>query len=180
MRRVLLLLGLIAGMLFLTPTAALACSCVERSAASDVKRADSVFEGTLAWSSGTFSDASYGVRVDRVFKGKAAAFEKVRSKAQEADCPLGSPVAERRYLFFVRGEHPGQMQVEGCSGTEESTDALVADVTAVTGESSAPLPAATPTAEAGSSGLGFLGWTVVALGVALLVMLGATGLKRSF
>lgn len=179
MRRVLLVLGLLAGLLFLTPSAALACTCVERSTATHVKRADSVFEATLAWTSSNGVDATYGVEVEEVFKGRAATFEKLRTAPNVGSCGLGELATQRRYVFFVQGEHPGQMQVEACGGSALANATLLAEVAASAGAPSAPVPAPEPTAEAGMEGLGLLGWTVVAGGVGLIVMLGTTALKRS-
>lgn len=174
------MVALLGGLVFLTPTAALACSCVQQSTAAAVKKADSVFTAKLAWTTSNGVDATYGVEVDQVFKGKAATFEKLRTAANAAACGLGDPVPEQRYVFFVQGEHPGQMQVEACGGSDLLGDALLSEVQASAGAPSAPVAAPAPTAEAGHTGLGFIGWTLVVAGVGLIVLLGTTALKRSF
>lgn len=180
MRRVLLVVALLGGLIFLTPTAALACSCVQRTTAAEVKRADTIVEATLAWTTSNGVDATYGVDVEQVYKGKAATFEKLRTGPNAALCGLGDPVPERRYVFFLQGEHPGQMQVEACGGSALSNQALLSAVQAATGDPTAPVAAPAPTAAAGHTGLGFVGWTLVVLGVGLIVLLGTTALKRSF
>lgn len=178
MRRLLLAILVGSGLVLLAPSPALACSCVLATPSEYVERADTVFEGTLAWMSSDGRDASYGVEVDQVFKGRAATFEKLRSAADSAACGLGELVTERRYVFFVQGENPGQMRVGSCGGTSLATADLVAEVTQVAGESTEPIPARTPVAEAGREGLGLIGWTVVGGFVALLVLMGTTALKR--
>lgn len=180
MRRALILVALIAGMVFWTPTAALACSCVQRSTDASVKQADSVFEGKVVWTSSNGVEATYGVDVAQVFKGKAATFEKLRTLPYGAPCSLADPVTEQRYVFFVQGEHPGQMQIKACGGTDLSTAKLVDQVEAATGEVMEPVPASGGIVEADSQGLGFVGWAVVVTAVGLLVLLGTTALKRSF
>ncbi|RZI83754.1 MAG: hypothetical protein EOO67_17125 [Microbacterium sp.] len=180
MRRILLVVGLLVGLVFLTPTAALACSCVQQSTAAAVKKADTVVEATLAWTTTNGVDATYGVDVEQVYKGRAATFEKLRTAPNAAACGLGDPVPQRRYVFFLKGEHPGQMQVEACGGSALTSDTLLAEVRASTGDPSAPVAAAAPVEEAGHTGLGFIGWTLVVAGVGLIVLLGTTALKRSF
>lgn len=181
MRRLLLVVALLCGLVFLTPTAALACSCVQSSTAANVKKADTVFEGTLAWTSNNGVDATYGVDVVQVFKGQAASYEKLRSAApNEAACGLTSPVTDRRYLFYVRGVHPGQMKVERCGGSQLSSDALVAEVRAATGTSAAPVPADRPTVAAGDDGLGTFGWWVLGGGAAVVAALSAIAVKTRF
>lgn len=181
MRRALLVVALLTGLVFLTPTAALACSCVQAPTATHVKRADTVFEATLAWSANNGVEATYGVNVAQVFKGTAASFEKLRSAApNEVACELASPVTNRRYVFYVQGEHPGQMEVEACGGSEPSSDAVIAAVTAVTGASTEPVAAPRATAEAESTGLGTFGWIVIGGAAAVVAGLCAIALRTRF
>lgn len=177
MKRLLLVLGLVAGMLLVAPSAALACSCAAASTATHVKQADSVFEGNLAWSSSTAVDATYGVDVTGVFKGRAATFEKLRSVTTSRTCGRGPLATERKYVFFVQGENPGQMQVDGCGGTALSDPTLLAEVEAASGPASDPIPAKQATAEADGLGLGWLGWIIVVGGVAVVVALAVTTLR---
>lgn len=138
MSRFLLVVGMIAGLLFLTPTAAIACSCAEAGVAAQVKRADTIVDATLAWRSGNGVETTYGIEVAEVYKGKAATQEKLRTPADGAACGLGDLATEERYLFFIRGEHPGEMRVDLCGGSTAYTAALAQQVAAITGEPTGP------------------------------------------
>lgn len=175
-RRLLLVLGLVTGMLLLTPEQALACSCVMRSTAEQVQAADTVLAGTIEWTSTDGQQRTYSVRVDGVYKGAAAEHERLISPAQAAACGLGELAVDRRYLFFAQGEHPGQLRVNLCGGSTAYSVSLEREVIAASGIAQPPLPDRRPIAEEPSSGFS---WAAVA-GVAGIaaVLVGAVVLGR--
>lgn len=138
MKRLILVLGLVCGVLLATPTAAHACSCVQRTPAEQTNRADTVLEGTVAWVSTNQLETTYGVDVASVYKGQSASFEKLRTTATSASCGVTGLVVNQRYLFLAQGEHPGQMKIDACGGTAAYSNALDAQISAVTGEPGGP------------------------------------------
>jgi hypothetical protein len=84
-------------------------------------------------------ESTYSVSVDQVFKGKAAAREKLISPADEAACGLGSLATNERYLFFIQGVHPGRMKVNVCNGSAPYDARTAAAVEAVTGAPGGPI-----------------------------------------
>ena len=137
--RTLLVLAVAAGILVLTPTASWACSCASVPTATQVRHADTVVDGTLKWIASNGMETTYSVSVDQVFKGKAAAREKLIGPADEAACGLGSLATNERYLFFIDGEHPGRMTVNSCSGSGPYDVKTAAEVEAVTGVPGGPI-----------------------------------------
>ncbi|MCZ4499764.1 MAG: hypothetical protein JWQ74_2317 [Marmoricola sp.] len=138
MRRLLLVLAVAAGMLVLTPGTSWACSCVQSSVAQHVKNAGTVVDATVQWVSSNGIETTYSVEVAGQYKGKAAQREKLVGPASEAACGLGDLAAGERYLFFVKGRHPGQMKVDACGGSLPYDATTAAQVAAVTGPATGP------------------------------------------
>ncbi|MFL6160024.1 MAG: hypothetical protein ACJ72D_28380 [Marmoricola sp.] len=182
MRRILFVVALIAGLVFLTPSAALACSCVVSTPQEQVQRAGTILDGSVVWSATNGLETTYSVKVDQVFKGRAAAREKLITNANEGSCGLGELATGKRYLFFVSGEHPGRMTVSLCGGTTAYDAALVAKVQAATGPPHGPVatPASRSTKVDDSRTRGTSVGTVVATAVVLgLVLGGLLWLRRA-
>ncbi|MCW2785132.1 MAG: hypothetical protein JWP74_1649 [Marmoricola sp.] len=178
MKRLLLVLAVTAGLLVLSPGTSWACSCVSSTPVQQVKRADTVFTGQVVWTASNGISTRYGVKVAGVFKGRAGVREELLSPLNSASCGLGQLAVDKTYVFFVHGEHPGQMQVDSCGGTTVSSTGLVTTVQAATGPPQAPVrPPAGPVAGPGHHGTStwhLLGYAVLAL----LVVAGATAVVR--
>jgi len=141
MKRVLVILLLAAGMVLVSPSVALACSCAQTSVAQQTKDADTVVGGTLEWVADNGIDRTYSVAVDQVFKGIAGLREKVHSPADEASCGLGELATDKQYVFFVNGKHPGRLTATLCGGTAPYGEQVVTEVQKETGEEPVePLP----------------------------------------
>ncbi|WP_183407750.1 hypothetical protein [Nocardioides marmoriginsengisoli] len=137
--RTLLVLAVAAGILVLTPSASWACSCAMVPTAASVKHAETVVDGTLKWVASNGVETTYSVSVDKVYKGRAAAREKLVGPADEAACGLGSLATDERYLFFINGTHPGRMRVSLCGGTVPYDARTAAEIQAVTGVPRGPM-----------------------------------------
>jgi len=142
--RMLLVLAVAVGMLVLTPTTSWACSCAVQSTAEYVGRADTIVDATLVWTSTNGLERTYSLQVDKVFKGSAAAREKVLTNASDAACGLGLLATDERYLFFIKGEHLGQMSSGLCGGTGPYDAARAAEIEAITGSPKGPTELAVP------------------------------------
>lgn len=142
--RFLLVLTVTVGMLVLTPTPSWACSCAGQSTAQHVKRADTIVDGTLVWTSTNGMERTYSLAVDRVFKGKAAQREKVLTQAREAACGLGELATGERYLFFIKGVHLGQMSTGLCNGSGPYNARVAAEIEAITGAPTGPTELSAP------------------------------------
>ncbi len=140
MTRFLFVLAVTAGLLMLTPQPSWACSCASMTTAEHVKRADTVIDGNLEWTASNGLTTTYSVKVDDVFKGRAGVREKLLSPAYASACGLGDLATNKRYIFFVTGEHPGTMQVDLCNGSAPYDAALAAQVQSATGPPGAPIP----------------------------------------
>ncbi|MBO9522723.1 MAG: hypothetical protein J7518_14420 [Nocardioidaceae bacterium] len=180
MRRFLVVLLLAAGMVLVSPSVALACSCVASTPAQAAKRADTVVVATLEWRQDNGIDASYGIRVDQVFKGIAGMREKVHSSASEASCGLGELATDEVYVFFLQGKHPGRLSANQCSGTAPYGEQVVTAVEKATGDPVEPLPTFSGEAEPSSDGPDRIRF--VGIGVIVLALLGggALVLRRRF
>lgn len=137
--RMLFVLAVTAGLLVLAPGTSWACSCVQSSPIEQVRRVETVVDGTVAWVSSNGIETTYSVEVDRVFKGKAAEREKLITAANEAACGLGMLTVDKRYLFFIDGVHPGRMRVSLCGGSAPYGDELAAQIEAATGAPTGPV-----------------------------------------
>jgi len=142
--RMLLVLAVAVGMLVLTPTTSWACSCAVEPTAQYVGRADTIVDATLVWTSTNGLERTYSLQVDKVYKGSAAAREKVLTNASDAACGLGLLATDERYLFFIKGEHLGQMSSGLCSGTGPYDAARAAEIEAITGAPKGPTELAVP------------------------------------
>ena len=138
-RRLLLAAALTFGMLVLTPSPSWACSCAVRSAAQQVRDAVTIASGTVDWTATDGQTRTYKVDVDAVYKGSAAASEKLSTNASEAACGVADLAPGKRYLFFIEGQHPGTMRIGLCGGTTAYADPLVRQVEAITGPPTEPL-----------------------------------------
>ncbi len=129
--------------------------------------AGTVASGTVEWTATDGQSRTYEVKIDAVYKGSAAAAEKLRTSANEASCGVGNLAPGKRYLFFIQGKHPGAMGINLCGGTTAYDDALAGQVAAITGPPAKPLaaPAATGQPEnADHTGL------VIGLGALVLLL----------
>lgn len=170
MTRLLLALAVALGLLVLTPSPSFACSCAMESFEKQVARAGTVASGTVDWTATDNQTLTYKVDFDAVYKGSAAGSEKLTTSANEASCGLTDLDSGTRYLFLIEGRHPGAMSVGLCGGTVELTEAVAAEVVAVTGPPGKPLSG--PSAESEPDGSS-LGTYLAAGGAVLLVALGA-------
>jgi len=181
----LVVLGTCAGMVLLTPSVALACSCVRSSVADQVDRADTVVGGELEWATTNGLERTYSLKVDEVYKGVSGIREKIVSPASDAACGLGELATGERYVFFIHGRHPGRMTVDLCGGSTTYTDDVVLQVQAKTKGPFEPLPTFgdTPPPDEGGTDLVRIvgiGAFVVAFGVGAvaLVRRKRTGVDR--
>lgn len=172
MTRLLLALALGAGMVLLTPGAALACSCVERTTAEQVAAAGTVVDARLTWVADYGVEKRYGIEVGKVFKGKAAEAEKLVGAVNTAECGLGELATDERYLFFVEGEHPGLLKVNLCGGTAPYDATLAAAIEQVTGDPRDPLVYVPPASADGEDSHAST-WFIAVIGVAAVAVLGA-------
>lgn len=168
MRRVLLAAVVAAGLLVLTPTPSWACSCAARTTAQQVRSAVTVAAGTVDWTTTDGQTRTYQVDFDAVYKGAAASSEKLRTGANEASCGLANLAPDERYLFFIEGQHLGEMTIGLCGGTTSYDEALAAEVQAITGPPEEPLAVREQVEEKSDRGP----WLLLG-GVALLAAVGA-------
>jgi hypothetical protein len=170
-RHCVLAVAVVFGILVLTPSPSWACSCASTTPADQVHRAVTVAAGTLDWTATDGQTRTYKVEFDAVYKGSAAASEKLATAANEAACGVGDLAAGQRYLFFIDGEHPGAMRVGLCGGTTPYDAAVAGQVEAITGPPGEPV--ATPTAVAPSGD--DRGRTALVAGGAGVLLVLATG-----
>ena len=180
MKRLLLVVGLLTGLILLNPSAALACSCVVSTTAQQVSRAETIVDGRLEWIASDGIETTYGVKVTNLYKGKAAVREKLVGSASEASCGLGDLATNKRYLFFIKGVHRGTMSVSLCTGTAPYNAVLAAKIAAITGPPTGPYvaPGVQPVQVDDSTGSGTSVWTV--LGSAVVVIGGAVAGLRFY
>ena len=177
MKRVLLAVAVVFGILVLTPSPSWACSCASTTPSEQAQRAVTVAAGTVDWTATDGQTRTYKVEFDAVYKGAAAASEKLATPANEAACGVGDLAAGQRYLFFIDGEHPGAMRVGLCGGTTPYDAAVAGQVEAITGPPGKPL--ATPTVAAPSGDdRGRTAFIGVGAGALLLLATGAAFLLR--
>jgi hypothetical protein len=140
--------------------------------AEHVRAATTVAAGTVDWTATDGQTRTYSVDVDSVYKGAAADSEKLVTNAHEAACGLADLATDRRYLFFIEGQHPGAMRVGLCGGTVGYDDSVAARIEAVTGPPGKPLPS--PDLGGEPSGSGRTG-PIVALGLTAGLLAVAVG-----
>ena len=136
--KLLLVLALTAGLRVLSPQTSWACSCALGTTVQQVAHARTVVDGKLDWVATNGITTTYSVVVTNVYKGKAAEREKLVGPASTASCGLGPLVTDKRYLFFIDGEHPGQMNVGRCGGTKPYSLVLATKIQSITGEPTGP------------------------------------------
>jgi MYXO-CTERM domain-containing protein len=139
MKRALVILLVAAGMVLVSPSVALACSCARASVADHLDHADTVVVGTMAWVADDGIDRTFSVAVDQVFKGKAGLREKVHTSG-EASCGLGDLATDKQYVFFLEGTHPGRLTANLCGGTAPYSADVVNEVQKRTGGPFEPMP----------------------------------------
>jgi tissue inhibitor of metalloproteinase len=171
-RRLLLAAALTFGMLVLTPSPSWACSCVTAKTPQQVNDAVTVASGTVDWTATDGQTRTYKVDFDAVYKGAAAASEKLSTNASEASCGAAALATGKRYLFFIEGKHPGTMRIGLCGGTTAYDDAVARQVQAVTGPPGKPLSTPTPTTTSDDTSSRT---TVIALGAVGLLLVAAIG-----
>jgi LPXTG-motif cell wall-anchored protein len=120
---------------------ALACSCVTSSLGDQVDRAGVVATGTLAViadpSGGSVVSSTapirYMVDVDAVYKGRPAAQLSFVSARFGASCGLEGMRADRRYVFFLLGDHEDGLSADLCGGTAPTSAHLQSGLEQLTG-----------------------------------------------
>ena len=178
MRHCLLAIGVVFGLLVLTPSASWACSCAISAPTQQVKAAGTVAAGTVDWTATDGQTTTYKVDFDAVYKGSVAGSEKLTTAAAGSACGVGDLAAGRRYLFFIEGEHPGAMRIGLCGGTTPYDEALAAQVAAITGPPSKPLATPTPEGDEGDGPVGTVTWGIGAAALLALVGGAASFLRR--
>jgi hypothetical protein len=173
-RRVVLAIAAVLGILLLTPSPSWACSCATSGMPAQLKSAVTVAAGTVDWTATDGQTRTYKVDFDAVYKGSAAESEKLVTAANEAACGVGDLAIGKRYLFFVEGEHPGTMRIGLCGGTTPYDEAVVRQVESVTGPPGKPartdLSASDDDGGRGTAvALGAAALLVVVAGVALIL-----------
>ena len=146
MPRLLVVLLLALSGVVLTQMPAHACTCVKNDTPAHVKNATTVLLGKVTSSARDGKTLTYGVQVERVYKGTAATSVTLQSPSTKSSCALDNLVADRRYVVF--GTQQGDVvEVNSCGGTAPPTDRLLTSVTGVlgTGTSPEPSPDAPPT-----------------------------------
>ena len=171
MRRLLLAFALTFGMLVLTPSPSWACSCAVGSTPQQVRAAVTIASGTVDWTATDGQTRTYKVDFDAVYKGSAAASEKLRTSESESACGVGQLATGKRYLFFIDGQHPGTMRVGLCGGTTPYADALARQVSSITGPPGKPLATTDSSTPAEDDSGGRTG--AIALGAGGLLVLAA-------
>ena len=113
------------------------CRCVQSDVKTDIKRADAVFSGVVADSSGTggrSNFATYQVKADTVYKGIVRT-STVDVRSKNDDCSLGELKSDEPYVFFVT-EQDSELRADQCGGTAPSSGKLVRQVEQVLGKGS--------------------------------------------
>ena len=139
MRRLLLVVAVVIGVLVLTPSPSWACSCAMATTSQHVKQAKTVASGTVDWTATDGQTRTYKIDVDAVYKGTAAISEKLRTGASGAACGVAHLATDKRYIFFIDGVHPGTMRISLCGGTIAYDGAVAHQIESVTGPPGKPL-----------------------------------------
>ncbi|GHH66174.1 hypothetical protein GCM10017673_11500 [Streptosporangium violaceochromogenes] len=116
--RVLAVLLLLLAFVTITPGTACACTCAPFDAATQVKRADAIFTGTVVSARRLEGDPLgppppivYTLRADQVYKGGALAEYRVLTNADSAACGFAFAVGSR-YLVFASDEQTGMFPAD--------------------------------------------------------------------
>ena len=171
-RRCLLAFAVSLGLLVLTPSPSWACKCAMADTHQHVEEAVTVASGTVDWTATDGQTRTYKVDFDHVYKGAAAASEKLTTDDVGGACGLADLATRKRYLFFIAGEHPGAMRVGACDGTVAYDDAVAREVEAVTGPPGKPLASPEDAATARASDAGSGTGRAVTLGLVAAVVAG--------
>lgn len=163
MRRLLLVLALVLGLVPVLSGRALACSCAPQPPAEYARGADVVFTGRATAINNTVTVTTTVFAVDTVYKGSAERYRIIETPAQGGACGYGFAEGHL-YTVFAFLDHSGRWQTSSCSGN--LSHGIVAakyklSATPLLKESPSPLPLA---AAGGHSWL----WLVVAIGAAML------------
>jgi hypothetical protein len=166
------ILAAVVGMVAMAPGNAWACSCRASTTPQLVAGAETIVDGSIVYTSSNGIETTYSVKVDQVFKGKAGAREKLVGETSTASCGLGDLATDKKYLFFIAGEHPGLMKVDACGGSRPYDPAVAEKVQSITGTVYGPIaePASVFSSSSGGGGhartiaLGALGVLVLLLG----------------
>ena len=146
MPRLLVALLLALSGVVLTQMPAHACTCVKNDTPAHIKNATTVLLGKVTSSARDAKTLTYGVQVERVYKGTAATSVTLQSPSTKQACALDNLVADRRYVVF--GTQQGDVvEVNSCGGTAPMTDKLITSVTGALGDGTSPesSPDAQPT-----------------------------------
>jgi hypothetical protein len=171
-RRLILAAAVTLGILVLTPSPSWACSCASTGVPQQVRGAVTIASGTVDWTSTDGQTRTFKVDFDGVYKGRAAASEKLSTNANEASCGVGELATGKRYLFFIDGMHPGAMRIGLCGGTTPYDDAIAHRIESLTGPPGTPL-AAPSTAASSSDGDPSRAKAIALSAAGLLVVAGA-------
>ena len=144
-----LLAGLLLAVLAPLPASAASGSSTGSQLADQVRRADDVFTGTVTRASTARkpagqrgATATYDVDVQRVYKGHVHDQSvQVVADASKRSCRLGALDSGSDYVFLV-SESGDSLTTDGCSGTDNAGDKLVADVEKLLGAGRPPVPPA--------------------------------------
>ena len=137
MRRVLLALFLACAGIVLTEMPAHACRCIQADTATQARKANAVFAGTITSMQtpagrGEIGTVTFTVSVDRAYKNTVPDTVEVQTPASPTACGLAGLESDRRYVFF--GELQGDMvQANSCGGTAPASEALLIGVEAALG-----------------------------------------------
>jgi hypothetical protein len=134
-----------------SPAVAATPKCPAVTIEQSAKAANSVFSGTVtAVERQSRTDGQPGavylqtVTVSRIYTGRVTSDTvQVQTERSRTDCSLGQLVTGTEYMFFVSGSGD-PWYAPGTSGTQASSDAVVAEVAALLGDGK---PAVEPTPE---------------------------------
>jgi LPXTG-motif cell wall-anchored protein len=116
-----------------------ACSCAAGTTKEYAERAELVFVGSIIQTEGGSKArfVSYGVKVDRVFKGDVSSETRVITAAMSSTCGLPNLPEGEPLLFFASPGAAG-VSVNSCGGTGEARPGNLKAVTAALGEPHEP------------------------------------------
>ena len=176
-------LGLVAGLVLATGTAAsAACTCKQPSTlAKQVERADVVFTGTVESLSDEQPGFTYTITASRAYQGEVEHTTQVQSLAGAKDCGLGELKIGKDYVFLATGE-AAPYDADACGGTSGANPEKIGKVEAILGEgevvSPPPPPEATMTTVEDSPPLGFARMAAPGAAAVLIGLLGLVVVRR--
>ena len=171
--RALVVLLVAGGMVLVSPSVALACSCAQVTPEQATKNADTVAIGTVQWVADNGIDKSYSISVSQVYKGIAGVQEKIVTASDEASCGLADLAVDKEYIFFLQGKHPGRMRADLCGGTTAYDVVTLDAVESVAGGPKEPFPSfgSGPEAEDGPDPVRVIGiGAIVLAGIGVIVL----------